>query len=410
MRLAVSTPVFSSLIVQLNSMIIAVSECKSTDSCSIHTLQAHFTFCTTLCIWKRALRHMYTTKMSIGGGFVGSAVSNYSGGYGFFNRTNDTAATADPCLYCWVVIPFYLVIIAIHIVVLCLVVSAKAVSCSIRFVLANILVASIIAGLGTCMMIFTRGILAVAQHLSPSDGLCRFLIVVTSVGGSGRTMFMAVFAFVVCVIIKYSSRTVKLGYLVICASMVWLMCIGFHSGLFAPDVLQVLLADNYAGCIIRPVHYRQAYTTPYLVLFALFPFTVTVTMPTAAYCCIKANTARESKLTIRPLVKFALFLLLGNLLSCMGHATPVVAAAIDEGSHSVEVVRHTMRSFGILIALSLIPTPILVLVYFQPIRYQMRKFTRRIWRKIRCMPSMSITTWRDLSTEMMLAEVKKAEQ
>lgn len=353
---------------------------------------------------------MYTTKMSVSSGSVSSAVNNYSGGYRFFNRTNETTATADPCLYCWIVIPFYLVIIGINIVVLCLVVSARAVPCSIRFVLANILVASIIAGLGTCMIIFARGIWSIAPHLSPSDGLCRFLIVVTSVGGSGRTMFMAVFAFVVCVIIKYSSRTAKLRYLVICASMVWLMCIGFHSVLFAPDVLQVLLVNNYAGCIIRSAHYRLAYTTSYLVLFAMFPFTVTVTVPTTAYCCIRANMSHESKLTIRPMVKFALFLLLGNLLSCMGHATPVVAAAIGEGSHSVEVIRNTIRSFGILIALSLIPPPILVLAYFKPIRYQMRKLARHIWRKIWCMSSMSITTWQDLSTEMMLVEVKKAEE
>lgn len=146
-------------------------------------------------------------------------------------------------------------------------------------------------------------------------------------------MFMAVFAVVVCVIIKYSRSAVKFGYLVVCASIVWLMCISFHAVLFAPDVLQVVLADNN-GCLTLSAPYGQVYTVPYLVLFVLVPFLMTVTMPTTAYCCIKVNTGLENKTTVKPMVKFAIYLLLGNLPSCMGHAIPVVVAAINEGSHS----------------------------------------------------------------------------
>lgn len=97
--------------------------------------------------------------MSVSGDSVGSAVVSYSVGYGLFNRTNETATLAHPvpCVYCWIIIPFYLVIVGVHTAVLCLVVSAKAVPCSIRFVLANIIVASIIAGLGTGTIIIARG-------------------------------------------------------------------------------------------------------------------------------------------------------------------------------------------------------------------------------------------------------------
>lgn len=392
--------------------IVALNNCnfESSDRYSIfmYTKPEDFTFCPAL--WGHYVQYMCTLsvkRLVSSVPFEVANMYNYSGREGFFNRSNSTSATVDPCLLCWSIIPFYLVIVGVHIVVLCLAVSARAVHSSIRFVLANILVASIIAGLGTCMIIFLRGIWSIVPHLSPSDGLCRFFLVATAVGGSGRTMFMAVFAFVVYVIIRYSTRTVKLKHLVIFAFMVWLVCIGFHSALFTPDVLQVLRAD-YTGCLILSAQYGWAYITPYLVLFALLPFAVTVTMPTAAYCCIRANTLRESSVTVKPMVKFALFLLLGNLLGFVGHATPVVAAPIGHGSDRNE--KYILRSFSILIILSLIPTPILILVYFKPIRYQISYCARLIGRKLHCIPRKRIASWRDPPTEMMSVEVKKDEQ
>ena len=48
---------------------------------------------------------------------------------------------------------------------------------------------------------------------------------------------------------------------------------------------------------------------------------------------------------------------------------------------NVEVVLFLLRMYYVLLALSLIPTPVLILVYFKPVRVQMRKCLLRICSK-----------------------------
>ena len=60
------------------------------------------------------------------------------------------------------------------------------------------------------------------------------------------------------------------------------------------------------------------------------------------------------------------FLLLENLLSAIGQSTPVITAYV--GSLTTEVNLAINQANGIIILFSIVPTPILVLMYFKPVR------------------------------------------
>ena len=119
---------------------------------------------------------------------------------------------------------------------------------------------------------------------------------------------------------------------------------------------------------------------------------------------IRANTLRESEVaTLKPLLKFALFLLIGNMLVIMGHCVAVVGSLITRNSYSIQIVASLMlvHLYNVLVAVSLVPTPILILISFKPVCAQVRKCVLRIckkWSKRRLVRSKQ-----DPLTDLMLA-------
>ena len=79
-------------------------------------------------------------------------------------------------------------------------------------------------------------------------------------------------------------------------------------------------------------------------------------------------------MTLKQMLKFALFLLLGNVLGFFGNFLPTAGSLIFKSANiSREVARVLGLVYNGLLALSLIPSPILILVYFKPVCIQMRK-------------------------------------
>ena len=109
----------------------------------------------------------------------------------------------------------------------------------------------------------------------------------------------------------------------------------------------------------------------------------------------------DNATSLKPMLKFALFLLIGNLLCIMGLSVAVAISPITQlPDIDVEVVRFLVRMCTVLHALSLVPTPVLILVYFKPVRVQMRKCLLMICNK--WCKRLVIMSKQDPLTEMML--------
>ena len=319
-----------------------------------------------------------------------SAVGHPDGNQSF-NETNMTMAVMEPCTYCLVVTPVYLVVLAFILTILPLVGAAKGLTVAVRFVVANILIANFISGLGVLLITLTVSIVTRARHLPFADGPCRLFLVLISVGGTIRPMMMAAFAVVVCIIIMKSISAVKFKFLFICLLAMWLVCVAFSSTIFSPSILRVLTLED-TDCVPRSGPYGLIYSVPVFLCFLFIPFALTVAVLIATFRYVRFNTLRDNnKARLGPLLKFAAFLLLGNFLSAMGQAVPVINAHIKTDSETTDLVLTFNRSAGLIILLSIVPTPIFVLVYFKPVRDLLKQCFLHVFVKV-CKRRLGITT------------------
>ena len=88
-----------------------------------------------------------------------------------------------------------LYIIAFTAIVLSLVVATKAVHGTIRFVLANILIASITVCFGIPLICLHGLMLNNSQFSSSADVSFQIILAISAIGGNGRSVFMAVLQF-----------------------------------------------------------------------------------------------------------------------------------------------------------------------------------------------------------------------
>ena len=320
------------------------------------------------------------------------------------NATNDTVSSPGIWAFNLAMIFVFSVIFVFLITVLCLVVAAKAVRGTIRFVLVNSLIASMTICFGIALICLST-LLFISRQVSRDDSVepaRKFLLAVVVIGGNGRSAFLLMFAVVVVVIIKGSNSAVKFKYLVISTLVVWIACVAVGMLVIVPGVVSVV---SY-NCSILDVHYRAGPLSwipavLYFPFFAALPFILAIAMPVYALCYIRNNAVSENATSLKPMLKFALFLLIGNLLCIMGMsvggAISLITRLLDI---DVEIVRFLLHMYYVLLALSLVPTPVLVLVYFKPVRVQMRKCLLRICNKL-CKRNVIMSKSGPL-TEMML--------
>ena len=291
-----------------------------------------------------------------------------------------------PCVYCWCMIFIaYIPIVTLTVTVLVAVIGAKAVPGTIRFVLANILAALLTTMTGTLMAFWNRTILTSSNHLCPSDTACRVYYWLINTGGTARLSFMATFAVVVFIIIRCSNKAVRPIILILSVVAIWMFVSIFNAQLFSSQIVVSSFLDN-SGCVPHLVSLiGLVYAVPYAIIFILVPVTLTISLPCAACCFIRKNiaTTEGGPLLSKAMVKFTLFLLLGNTLGVLGQSTPVIFAVITkEGSkinnRELDVAINFVN--GIFLTISFIPTPILVLVYFKAVRKQLGKFLARVFK------------------------------
>ena len=317
--------------------------------------------------------------------------------------TDGTILMADDGkVFCLVMVILYAAIIAFTAIVLYLVVATKAVHGTIRFVLTNILIASITVCFGIPLICLHGLILNNSQFSSSADVSFQIILAIMAIGGNGRSAFMAVFAVIVVVIIKGSNSAVKFKYLIISVVVVWTACVAVGAILVVPGVVERSPFICSTGLLFEPGSEFWIFSSSYFLLFLIIPFTLATVLPMYALCYIRSNLRCENNSSLKPMLKFALFLLLGNGLGFFGNSIAIAGSHIVKSANTdVEVAGDLTLVFNALLVLSLIPTPILILVYFKPVRIQMKKCVLRVcgkWCRRRLVPAKQ-----DPMTEMMLA-------
>ena len=239
---------------------------------------------------------------------------------------------------------------------------------TVRLVLGALAVAGLLNALGLIMQRLSGIILVSTLLPNPSLGACRFILWTILTGAACRLTFLAFFAiFVLALIVdkpKYTKPVVfalifTIAFLVICA-----VC----SLAYSSSVTNVRYASGASCGPLSVGTPTLMFIIFYVLIFVIVPLCVSLVIPFIVLCYIKKNTITDDVKIKKAMARFALFLLVGNVFNFIGIALPAAIAAqrtassISTNGGVVEYLPFAMMS------LSLLPSPILMLIFFKAVR------------------------------------------
>ena len=273
-------------------------------------------------------------------------------------------------------------VIAVNTVILVALVFESAIVKAVHLVLGSILVSCILSALGLTMYHIAGIVLKLSPVNSPPTAPCTLTIFLIGFGGAARLVFMATFAVIVYIIVRYGQATKKHFVITsfVVVAVLWILALLGNSPLFSHAIIYTWYTASLSCSIIPIATYSYIYTVLYVFFFGLITLSVTITFLVITVRYIKCLTIQHIKLEIAT-VKFGFFLLLGNGINLLAQMVPpIIVTSIHpqptspDGPPLPSVVTYTPYT---LLNAALIPTPILVLVYFKPIR-------ERLWHWLCC--------------------------
>ena len=276
--------------------------------------------------------------------------------------------------------------IAVNTLILVALVQESFIVNIIRLVLGSILISCLLSALGLAMNHIAGIILYLSPVTSPPTASCTITVFLIAFGGGARLVFMATFAVVVYINVKYSAReTPKKHFVVagfITVVVLWILAFLGNSPLLSQEIISTFYA-GYLSCSVSPTATSSyIFVGLYFICFGLVTISVTVTILVITFCYIKHLTVKYSNLE-KTTVKFGFFLLLGNGINLLGQIVPPLILSIIIPSPSrpwpngpptpaaVTYISYTLLN------IALIPTPIFILIFFNPIR-------KRLWQWLCC--------------------------
>jgi len=259
---------------------------------------------------------------------------------------------------------------------------------SIRLILVNILVASVVGATGSVLrhgfQVSTLLDSSIARYL---PNACKVYLPVISIGGTGRMLMDALYAFTVFIVVRCWYKPVlaprNTKYFIITAVIVWILIILLSAPFF---VLSINPLCDAAATGNNTSTATYATLIPNIFIFG-FPIIFTLLLLVITVCFIKRRTITESTAARKALLKFGFFLLIGQGINAIGQmVSPAVFIALSSNSYRPLVVTMITAIFD----LSLIPAPILIYIFFKPVQLILRKWFCRCC--ARCSVEVTVST------------------
>ena len=271
--------------------------------------------------------------------------------------------------FCVVVAILVLATAVLLIFTLIAVCSASTMARTLRMILVSLLIAVLLVAFAALIKLVAPIALMSLDVQDPSLPFCRFVLWAYAVGSVARSFNTAAFSVAVLLVVRYGIGAVKTARIVIVLVLLWSGAILLNTHLLVPPIYAVQYVDGLAcfpgtvdANIIRPARYT--FTAIWILLGGVSPVVVSIVVPILVLCYIRRNRVTQSNDYNKGIAKFALFLVSGNLINLFGQA---VVAAIVYSSDAPAVY----LSYGIGM-LSLLPAPVLVVIFLKPVREKMR--------------------------------------
>ena len=203
----------------------------------------------------------------------------------------------------------------------------KSIVGTLRLVLVNIVTAGQVVIVGLMMFSIANVIISGCgcPELRLSDFACRLFTWVIASGGAARLMYMTTFAISVYIMVRYGAKKMKIWVAVVAVVGVWVGALLPNAAVFSPDVVLINFHDNVT-CAAHGTGYKTfIYAFGYISMYGLLGFAVSVFSPIATAWFIQHNTISGDITLMKAMLKFAVFLILGNVINFFGQTTPLFA-------------------------------------------------------------------------------------
>jgi hypothetical protein len=257
-------------------------------------------------------------------------------------------------------------------------VRAKQVPLALRIFLVNLLMAGFVLSCASVLILTTALALAANVALpAPHHAYCHVLLWLYGVGAVARLWGLTMYSLAVFVTVKYGKTKIKMCHIVVALFAIWIFSafINLHT-LMAVDVVYVVQYSGGVACFpdyaAIPSAQRYGLATTWALLGGILPFALSVAMPIVTLCYIRYHKMSEDASYKKAIAKFGLFLVTGNFINIIGQIGQGVVA-IAAFYISRDSFANVYVAYGFVV-LSLIPTPILIVVFLKPVREQLQNF------------------------------------
>ena len=240
---------------------------------------------------------------------------------------------------------------------------------SIRVILVNLLLSGVVSSVAIIIYdSFVFSDLYVAEGFSSNTPWWQIVVVIFYFGGTGRALFATMYAVTMFLLVKFWDKPVirpkYTKYFVISAVTIWIVAFLAASPLISRDIVYDTIIES-CNCFA----YSITFVVLHSVLFSILPAVISlivliVTVYYYKHCTLdKTSSDRVST----GLLKFAFFLLVVQTVNVIAYVLlPImyinlVHALFDDTYFS-------FRSLFDAIHLTVIPTPIFILIFIKPVR------------------------------------------
>ena len=297
--------------------------------------------------------------------------------------TNTTNATLGPpgrpsfSYYSLTVTVFFLTpLLLFNILLTVAIVIEKSIARTLRLVLVNIVTSVQVVIVGAIMFFISNVIISGCwcSELRPSDFACRWMYWVIASGGAARLMYMTTFAISVYVLVRFGETKMKIWVATVAVVGVWVAALLPNTAIFSPDVVLINFHNN-DSCAAHGTGYKTfIYAFSYTGVYGLLGFAVSVLCTIATISFIRHNTVGCDITLVKAMIKLSVFLILGNIINFIGQTTPLLFAAFAPAGKDWYTLEKAFNYVeGVFILLSLVPTPVLILIYFKPVRIRVKR-------------------------------------
>ena len=234
---------------------------------------------------------------------------------------------------------------------------------SLRVILINLLLSGVVLSIS----IIIYDIFVIVEGFNNYSDWWKAVKVILVFGGTARVLFATMYAVTISLLMKFWNKPITAAkstkYFVITAVIIWI--VSFVSA--SPQMFDVV-SDTYVescSCYV----YGTAYVVAHGILFSILPVTLSFIALILTMCDHKRSTDVDSDndRVMKGLLKFGFFLL---VIQTINVATNVILPVMYINLvHSL--FDDTYFSFSTVFDgahLTVIPTPILILVFFKPAR------------------------------------------